>query len=190
MKRLFLAIPINQQYTEMCMRFIEHLTLDKVRWINPENWHITLVFLGSFPVDKVQALTDNLEEFFTQAPLFNLYFDHYSYKPEFKNPTMIWANFQHSEAFDKLVIETYNQLTNFYSFQSIPFKISIRFHNIPHITLARLKQEYNPFPELIKRKEEVPSLQVKDCHLFESVLLPKGAKYHLLHSFSLMHFTK
>ncbi|MFC2114542.1 RNA 2',3'-cyclic phosphodiesterase, partial [Bacteroidota bacterium] len=174
---------------ELCMRFIEHLTLDKVRWINPENWHITLVFLGSFPVDKVQALTDNLEEFFTQAPSFNLFYDRYSYKPGFKNPTMIWANFQHSEEFDKLVISAYSHLSDFYTSHEIPFKLSIREHNIPHITLARLKQEYNPFPKLQDTKKDFPVLQVKDCHLFESALLPKGAKYHLLHSFSLMQFT-
>lgn len=184
MKRLFLAIPIHQQYTEICMHFIEAQNLEKVRWINPENWHITLIFIGDFKVEGIPDLTLHLKDYFVKSSCFELPFESFVYKPNQSKPSMIWGKFKTSEVYNQIIHDTYEYLKEFYESQSLPFNISIRPVNIPHITLARLKNEYPVFPKLINRNNDMPLLKIKDCFMFESVLLPKGVEYHLLHSFS------
>lgn len=188
-KRLFLSIPIGHKMTKLCQQFIALQKLDNIRWIKPVNWHITLVFLGSFPIFKIHSLSLHLEDYFSKFNSFELHFEKFIYKADIHNPTMIWTKFKASVTFDHLVRLTFDHLREFYLLHQIPFDISIRQHNIPHVTLARVRQEYQHFPKLIIDSPAYPPLAVKNCHLFESILLPNGAKYNLLHNFSLSQNT-
>ncbi|MBT3303567.1 MAG: RNA 2',3'-cyclic phosphodiesterase [Bacteroidetes bacterium] len=184
MRRLFISIPINLHYTKLCNEFIQQQQLDKIRWIKPENWHVTLIFIGYFHQKYLTDLANHLTDFFSNICPFSIDFEKFIYQPEPKNPRMIWAKFKQSYQFDNLVQETFAYLKEWYEQHHLEFNIHIRNTNIPHITLARPKQNDQPFPKLKYSKVNPSVLEVKDCHLFESKLLPKGAEYHLLHTFS------
>jgi 2'-5' RNA ligase len=185
MKRLFLAIPINQEYLKICLHFTEQHDKLGYNWIKPENWHITLIFMGNFSEKLIPSLNTCLVDFFSQINPFDLCFDGFFYKPNKGHPRMLWAGFQQSHAFDELVQSANQVLFEFYRQKQTPFDINTRKINIPHITLCRLGKGKQTPGNLENKQQNVKNLKVQVCHLFESVLLPKGAKYHLLHSFSL-----
>lgn len=165
------------------MQFIRTNELSNVGWIRPENWHITLIFLGNFPGDRVVSLSNMLSDFFNKINPFHLYLDRFIYKPSIRDPKMIWAKFVSSKEFDELIFAIDKQLKEYYNSQALAYNVQIRKFNIPHITLARLKNEYRAFPRLKFDEKIISELKVKDCHLFESKLLPNGAEYQLLHTF-------
>lgn len=182
-KRLFLAIPLNSCIIEHCTRFISAQNLRGIRWIAPQNWHVTVLFLGNFPTDYIPALKEGLHDLFSRIDPFFIEFEDFAYVPDGKNPRMIWGKFRECDYFNYLVHTTHAYLTEFYSAHYLTFNIEIRLQNIPHITLCRLKNEYHIWPPLKVRKLFIQQLLVKECQLFESVLLPKGAEYYILHGF-------
>lgn len=182
-KRLFLAIPINDEVRMLCKEFIEANQHLNCRWIKAENWHITTIFIGDFPASLTEELIQNLDIHFSKQKAFNLNWDQFTYAPDQRNPRMIWGKFQHSSAFDEMILASFQNLKAFYQKHQLDFQIKIRGKNTPHITLTRLKKARH-FPELSSPFNTPDKLQVHNCLLYESVLLPKGAQYHILHDFS------
>lgn len=186
-KRLFLAIPINDHFDQLIKNFIAQQQIPKVKWIVPENWHITVLFLGDFPVQHVPALISSLKDFFKTQRSFSLDFDKFIYKPRQIKPTMIWAKFHQNTYFDHLCRQLADHIENLYSELLVPFNISLHSENVPHITLSRLKNPLLHYPDLnIKDIDTLsPILRCDFCTLFQSVLTPEGAKYTNLADFKL-----
>jgi len=186
-KRLFLAIPINDHFDELIKKFITQQNIPKVKWIAPENWHVTVLFLGDFPAQYVSLLISSLEEFFKTQQFFSLDFDEFIYKPRQSKPTMIWAKFYQNSYFDLLCRQLVDHIEKLYSELSVPFSMSLHFENVPHITLSRLKNPLFQYPDLnLKDIETQQSLLRCDfCILFQSKLTPDGAKYTNLGEFKL-----
>jgi RNA 2',3'-cyclic 3'-phosphodiesterase len=186
-KRLFLAIPLDTEQLRLCHDFIALQGKLPVRWIDESNWHLTLVFIGNFPAAQINTLISELGSVSSGYSCFNLKFDKFLYIPNTKHPTMIWQQFEHSENFDRLIHLLYSFLESFYKEHSIPFSISIRDRNTPHMTLSRLKQKRINYPylKMPKTDGEEGKLQVNSFRLYESLLKSQGAEYHLLGEFSL-----
>ncbi len=62
--RSFIGIPPSQALRERIVRFCAGLDVPSpagsLRWAAPDNWHITLVFLGATPEERVPALLERL----------------------------------------------------------------------------------------------------------------------------------
>ena len=58
-KRLFIGVPVSSlkaiQKVES-WKNNSRMRLNKMSWVKPENWHITLYFLGDTPDEKVDVL--------------------------------------------------------------------------------------------------------------------------------------
>jgi RNA 2',3'-cyclic 3'-phosphodiesterase len=186
-KRLFLAFPIDDHFDELIKKFIAQQNIPNIKWIVPENWHITVLFLGDFPAHHIPVLISSLNEFFKTRQFFSLDFERFIYKPNQSRPTMIWAKFYQNTYFDLLCLKLADHLEKLYSELSVPFRMSIHSENIPHITLSRLKNQLNRYPDLnLKRIDNIqPLLRCDFCTLFQSVLLSEGAKYSNLADFKL-----
>jgi 2'-5' RNA ligase len=183
-KRLFLAIPVHDEMQKICDEFIGYQNI-KTRWVPPGMRHITLVFIGSFPLVLVNKLILFLEKEIQAFHPFCLEFDKCTFMPSGK-PLMIWAQFRKDTVFDRYVSKTDNVLRSFFQEHHLKYKIKVKKNNIPHITLSRLK---NYYPKLSIRKIAGEStkicMPVSRIQLIESQLLPKGATYFLLHDFGL-----
>lgn len=186
-KRLFLALPINDHFEKLIKKFITQQDIPKVKWIAPENWHITVLFLGDFPAQHIPVLITSLNEFFNKQHFFSLDFDHFIYKPKQAKPTMIWARFHLNSYFDLLCLTLVNHIEKLYFDLSVPFSMSLHSENIPHITLSRLKNPLLRYPDLNLKDidQEHPLLRCDFCILFQSILTPDGAKYTKLAEFKL-----
>ncbi|MCB9783311.1 MAG: RNA 2',3'-cyclic phosphodiesterase [Candidatus Omnitrophica bacterium] len=62
--RLFVAVPLWDDFRERNRHYyvsLKKLSLD-LKWVKPENWHITLKFLGPVPQSQVTPLVNSLGE--------------------------------------------------------------------------------------------------------------------------------
>lgn len=165
MKRLFIGIPISEEATEKLNDFATPLKqiVSKARFVDSENFHITLAFIGEVPDAEVK----NIEEKLTQVSgqKFTLEFDRVILKGK-----MIWAKFHDQPEFTKLSNEIRELL-----------RLHDEKEQIPHITVARLK-----FPIRINfGRPEIPKITAEEFKLYESTLTPGGSQYKVIATFTL-----
>ncbi len=184
-KRLFIAVPLNQDYRLVINDFKETQDQD-FRWIPEKNWHLTLLFLGDFPETKTEQLRNHLEDFFCKQPPLAISPKDFILAPKLTKARMVWLRFAESTAFDQLVNSLFYTLKAFYEEAGLPFNISLHKRQIPHLTLARFKP-FNAYNKVfLKGKnliESLPALRINQAVLYESILKPEGAEYYDLNHF-------
>ena len=65
--RLFVAVWPTDQVRDRLAGAIEAQVIAELRWVRPENWHVTLAFLGFVPDDELDALVASLRSIQSQA---------------------------------------------------------------------------------------------------------------------------
>lgn len=174
--RLFLAIPLPESYLDAFSSLAEQYNIRGVGWTARENLHITLYFLGDIDEEemaKMVKLLNGLKE----IKSFDLDFRELAFAPPARPPRMIWAEFSHSQNFDRLVTETYRACKDFIS--APPAR-----SQIPHITLARFK-DWADFREIQLPQLALEPIQVKKVKLMSSDLTPQGPIYREVQSVKL-----
>src|SRR5665811_1068115 len=97
MKRLFIGIPIESEKAVQLAeiwRKDQHLNRSVLKWVNPENWHITLVFLGSTPVSQVILLQQLIDQSFDGISTFNTELSRVGVFPNTHNPKVLWLGLE------------------------------------------------------------------------------------------------
>ncbi len=169
-QRLFLGIPLDRA-TRQVLTQTHGIQTPGLRWIPPENLHLTLYFFGAVPIEMTDNLYALLDLALAEGEGFTLTFDRYVLAPKPRSPRMIWARYHKHEAFRALV----QQLHALY--QQIDPSIQMRKSPIPHVTLARLREwDGSGWPLGIPAP---PPLPVKHVVLWQSTLTPKGAQYEV-----------
>lgn len=185
--RLFLAIPINEAYQGIIRQFINNQQ-DEYKWTQADNWHITVLFIGDFPVDRLEALKEALRSHFEHQRSLRLNPDKFKFAPKLTKARMIWLNFEEDASFDALVQNTYEKMQELYQMWDLEFNIKLHHKNIPHVTLVRFKpfnaydQAYLQTPNLCKKLDPMPADEVR---LYQSELFEDGARYTLMDRYSL-----
>jgi 2'-5' RNA ligase len=185
--RLFLALPFDEHYHTLISKFTGQQDIPKIRWITPENWHVTVLFIGDFPARHIPALINSLNDFFKKQHTFSLHFDGFVYQPKQAKPAMIWGRFRQNSYFDLLCRQLADHIESLFFDLSLLFNMSIHSENIPHITLSRLKSILVRYPDLNIKGIDThqPILRCDFCTLYQSVLSSEGAKYSKLAEFKL-----
>lgn len=174
MKRIFVGIKISEKLRSETAAWKSKYENLPVRWIAGGDLHITLVAPWEADDDEIEKIKDDLANTNFVQP-FDIEFTKIIYGPDSGDPRLIWAE---GEA-PKEIIGLSEKLGAALDRKNIrPFLL--------HLTLARFRPEnFSSFPvknlnDIISWKERVKKLQ-----LFESVLLPEGAKYDILEEFRL-----
>ena len=91
--RTFIAIDIDEGLRHTLMQVGESLSLpgDKVRWVEPENLHVTLNFLGDVPDELINDVCGLVGEVARHIEPFEFRVSHISCQPQRGTPHMIWA---------------------------------------------------------------------------------------------------
>src|SRR3954454_7813226 len=150
-----------------------------VRWIGPENLHITLWFLGEVAEDRVPALSAALDRPFA-LPSLNLRLGGVGAFPSSGVPRVLWLGIQDgAESLADIHTELAARL------QPLGFLPETRPFSA-HLTIGRVKSA-NPGvrPRDIRRRWTDLAAEAGECRiqavtLFRSRLSPRGAAYEPL----------
>ena len=147
-----------------------------VRWVKPDNIHLTLAFLGSVEEDKIVDIADKITMQVKDCPQPEVRLNGIGVFPDLKRPRVIWVGLDG----DIMILSILrNKLQN--GLKGIGFKPEKRPFK-PHLTLGRFKNSLVKDPKI---KEAIAEhyhakgdlYYLKELVLFKSDLRPKGPIY-------------
>jgi RNA 2',3'-cyclic 3'-phosphodiesterase len=156
-----------------------HSYSDHMRLTPPENYHITVSFVGETEEKQAAQIQKVLQEIAQDTQPFSLPFETLREAPPSGEKNMAWATYTPTSEFMDLVhtVEsTVREVTH--------YPDSRKGHTpIPHITLARFKRG----TDIALENTYIPAhhIPVTSLNLYESKLTPSGSKYSVLSSYSL-----
>jgi 2'-5' RNA ligase len=180
--RLFIGIALDEAARAAIERALQTATREApagMRFLQPENWHFTLQFLGSVPEGDVGAVRAACRDAAAQIAPFDVELDRLG---AFKSPRrarVVWIGLARGAEPMTALYEALLAHTEPLGFarEARPFAA--------HLTLARLKQPADVTRLLASTR--MPALRMRVVHLtlFRSHLSPKGARYEVLERYAL-----
>ena len=169
-RRLFLAFWPNEQQLEK----LHELQCDYVGWgreVLPENFHVTLLFLGNISYDVTDCFVQHLHDISVQP--FRMKLDRLGY---FDKTKIFWVG---PTNVPQELESLYKSVRNCAQYCGIS-KLSKRY--VPHVSLLRNSEIPISNPDFVPIE-----WQVDEFHLVESRLDKDGARYYTLDSFRLVN---
>jgi RNA 2',3'-cyclic 3'-phosphodiesterase len=134
-------------------------------WVATDNLHLTLVFLGSTPADKVESIRESMHETARVHVPFELHFSGVELFPNPRDPRVICVN-----------IHGGLKRARGFPVETRPFR--------PHLTLARIKSARGTagLRDLVKShgRSRTDDFAVEAITLYQSRLSPKGSIYTVI----------
>lgn len=184
--RLFIALPLPD-YIEQKLGDISGLLKEqggKVRWVPPENIHMTVRFLGETEDGRVPKLVRMLDEIVPQFDSTVVVIDRLGGFPNIRKPRVIWAGLAESDNVERLSKMTRQIELAVRKLRFEPEKKGFK----PHLTLGRVKdpKSVQTLASFIESYRFDPiQVHLDRVVLFRSTLTPKGAVYERLHEVKL-----
>jgi len=178
--RIFIAIPIDNElkhYIHQTARAI-YPNYPALRWINQENYHITLHYLGSLSHTQLETVSYKIQPIIEHYSSFSLKFETTSSFPSARNPHSLVVLTKLSFLLNNLFEETKAAIT------ACGITLSSRVYT-PHITLARIKTG-----AWIGNNKRLPSplkIPVQELQLLQSLTEEETVKFKKLSAFKLTH---
>jgi len=184
MLRTFIAVPISVK-TGAQLRAAQQALVAKgirARWTRPDQFHVTLKFLGNIPEPEVARVAQATESAVGGWGPFTLSFEGVGAFPDWARPRVLWAQIAAGrEALMDLAERVEAALADLgYPREGRPFT--------PHVTLGRVPEGAAfggpaPFPahDIVKAGPE----RAERVVVYESRLTPAGAIYVERHSIAL-----
>lgn len=179
--RAFLAIdlPLELKQELWNLKKIEEPQQAKLKWVEEENFHITLRFFGTISENLIEKIFKCIKKVCQEISSFKLALRDVGAFPERGLPKVIWIGVENGE---NLLEYLYRDL----EVALKPLKLGDKkekFH--PHITLIRVKEvrdgkALKDYLERLKKEAEKlkgKEFMVRELVLFKSDLLPTGPKY-------------
>lgn len=180
--RSFVALPIPKQTANQLGDVAAKMSYqDKsgaVRWVDQENYHITLAFLGEQEEAHLEELAEALDNY-VEEPEFIGVLSHLSPFPDTR-PKLVAAMLEKSDA----VKRVYQQVIS--AIKSVDMEYDKRKF-IPHVTLGRYRTTKNNYAGSIPLNVSYETV-FEEVVLYESVLTSSGAEYEPIYRFPLDEF--
>lgn len=181
--RTFIAIELPEPIKNSLAKLINKLkdTGSDVKWVAPENIHLTLKFLGERDDKKVDRISEILDEVAKVHKAFPIQISALGAFPNLNSPRVIWVGIDQGDTETKNI---FKDLEDLICKVGIP-KEDRSFSS--HITigrtrstrgLAKLTQELTSLNESIGK--ENLNFTAGSITLFKSTLTPKGPIYDVL----------
>ena len=158
--------------------------LINLRWVKVENIHLTVIFLGNFPLDSVDSAGNALGEICERHAPFRIQLKGIGTFGGRQNPRVLWAGIEGDlDRIGALRDQLQGKLAEFgIEKESRKYK--------PHLTLARFKKGSDPEMELPRILSEFKDINSSFCMLEELLFLrsdlkPAGAVYTKLKAWPL-----
>ena len=150
-----------------------------VRWVRPEQMHLTLRFLGDTPADQLPALAAALDTLAAGRAPFILHLTEVGCFPNMRRPRVVWVGLGGAEEKLAALVGGLEAALRPLGWppEDKPFRA--------HLTLGRVRDERAA--QGVDWSAAVPPLRVPVAavHLIESQLRPEGPLYTVRHSSTL-----
>ncbi|MCA9234876.1 MAG: RNA 2',3'-cyclic phosphodiesterase [Planctomycetales bacterium] len=186
--RTFIAVAAIDSVHAAAVGAIERLAsaTDNVKWVEPENLHWTLQFLGDLDDQEMATVCLRVTRVAAKLPAFTIEGQGVGAFPSVERPRTLWLGAgQGSEQFCALQREIEDSLL------SLGFRGDARQFT-PHLTLGRASRGGNPglvLSERLAKLADYPgeggpgaTQAVDEVTVFASELTRDGPKYHVLAS--------
>lgn len=149
-----------------------------VRWVPVEQLHLTLLFLGNVPADRLEPLSRELAAIRERE--FTLTLGELGCFPAMRAPRVLWIGLERQPLLDSLAAAV-RQTADVCDLplEEKPFT--------PHITLGRVKEpaHFQLRPWLQHAAPQHLSFHVREFALIRSLMTPQGAVHRQLQAFPL-----
>lgn len=185
MMRTFLAIPVPEEIKQFAQHIRESLAAVRpdVKWVEYENYHLTLKFLGDIKPELVKPITSNMELAGESCPSFQLFLNHIGFFPTKNRPRVIWLGMDGETEKAEFLGERVDAFLSNLGFEAE------KKRNF-HLTLGRIRSDHNQ-DELLKKSAALSKtireqrFMINEFRLMESRLSQAGPQYSVLQTFSL-----
>jgi 2'-5' RNA ligase len=173
--RTFVALPlkVGEEVLQILSALKGSLDGERISWVDPRQFHLTLRFLGDTPADQVKIIGERLLHDI-RSPVITMKLTTLgSFGPR-RRPRVLWIGFEDSEPVNRLYAETERILTGFgFPHEEQAFR--------PHLTLGRVRSLIDPnnYYNVIEslKERELGEVRVDRLIYFRSVLGSAGANH-------------
>jgi RNA 2',3'-cyclic 3'-phosphodiesterase len=179
--RVFVAIELDPDFCSSAMKLVEILSMAgaDVKWVEPDNMHVTLKFLGDVSLTDTARICDAVKKAADEYQPFDIEFAGAGAFPNLGRPRTIWLGTREGS-------EPMRQLVE--SLESRLQKLGFRRENRPfqaHLTLGRVRRggpEIAELGRLIAENAEFPAgaSGVSEVIVFSSDLTSAGPVYSVV----------
>ncbi len=186
--RSFIAIPLPDKVKEVLREKITYLKNiipnNSLKWVQVNNIHLTLKFLGNVTKADLQELVQKLKQE-PSLERFSLSIEKLSAFPSIYKPNIIWVGVSNNQN----LIELSNRV------DIISNSMIKDLDNKPfsaHLTIARTKpglqkEQFELIKQALFNNREIPKVEFSIDYycLYKSTLTPQGAIYSVIQEFGL-----
>lgn len=174
--RTFIAVKIEPQ-SEL-LQLVKHLKKtfekEKIKWVEENNLHLTLKFLGDTSSVQVEQVKNILQETGRKFCSFQFDLKGIGFFKRNRQPKVLFANIEKKDFLKELAAEIDIKLAD------LGFENEKRGFN-PHLTLGRIKYLKNKarFYETVEeyRNQFIQQVKIDEIIYYQSILTPDGPEY-------------
>ena len=184
MKRLFAAIKIipDENFLKTYYRMLKTFEGERIKWVEPNNLHITLKFFGETHKDNIDSICDVISKVSSAHKPFRFNLKDIGIFGSFYKPRVIWFGIEKDETLKAIGVDLQKSL------ETIGF-LNDRQNFVPHLTVARIRKLEHKrfFQEKINQFKGVfiQEIIVNQVYLFESTLTVSDPIYNVVERFRL-----
>ena len=181
--RAFIAIKLPKEIRDTLVRLQEQLKTSKadVKWVEPQNIHSTLKFLGEIEDKKLEGIITIMEDVAGDKHTYDIRISSLGAFPNISSPRVIWVGIDKGDSETKEIAKELEEKIA---------KLGIPKEDRPfssHITIGRTRSPINRERLIrdlnnlqLKFAQENLEFLVTKITLFKSTLTPKGPIYEAL----------
>lgn len=182
--RTFIALELSAAVKKSLARVQQRIgsKTGGIKWVKPENMHLTLKFLGATAADKISAVAAVLSRAAAGVTGFPVSVSGFGAFPSRNNPKVVWAGLETGDVLLTLQKEIDLRLEPLgFQREKKPFS--------PHLTLGRVR-DAKAKKVLRTMFEKIPSdpigsFTVEQLTFYKSELMPQGPVYGILKQINL-----
>ena len=177
-RRLFVAADVDDAARAACARVAEQLRATgwHARWVPPENYHLTVAFLGGVDEERVPEVIAAVRVAAARFAAFDIPLDNIGAFPSARKPRVAWVG-------PAVEVSAFAALCGAVRAPLAALGFTFELHADAHVTLAR-GEGRAPLPAV-----ETPRIEpqrIASLTLYESFTERTGARYVALERFPLL----
>ncbi|MFW5901057.1 MAG: RNA 2',3'-cyclic phosphodiesterase [bacterium] len=184
MKRTFIATKISpgEKLLKTYTKLKNELKNEKIKWVNSDQFHITLFFLGDTDEEMIPRIRTQAGNLMDQYNAFHINLTGIGVFKNLHKPRVLWAGIDQFEAMKEIKERIEEEMT------ALGFPGEKRDFR-PHLTMARIKWIYDKqnLKNLVDtyKNEDFQQVKVNEIIYYESILKRSGPVYKPIEKFLL-----